>query len=403
MMSIVQDKKSVNSQSVGVREAVPSVGVNGDTSRGFFNDHTVAVGAFHSFLAGGDVVASVGADRLLRDALTEAKSEKSCSVPYGLAALLNNCLLKDKRIEFLQKGFVAAESVIEDYRRMKEKVDGKKGSLMVNDAGEVMAFPVRSRWNSDWCYGGYVGRRMLEHLRGLKKVTHFILTVKPEKVLALHPDWWCYGDREFLVVAIGFMVSEFLRKLRQRKKGRGEPWNFITWVLEFHESGYVHVHFMFYGHWVADIDEIWALWGVFDRNGVRFAKRRFTDGEGICRYLTHYLSKDLQALGDKKESESLAAFMWYFRRRLYNFRHARIGLDGKRSLGIAGEQFKRPLKWHIYEGLAGQVITDADGCEIVVPPRGVRIGKRIDDYLASLNMAVCSGVQVAEPGGRPGC
>ena len=109
MMNIVQDEKSVNSQSVRVHGAVPAVGVNGDASSGFFNDHTVAVGAFHSFLAGGDVVASTGADRLLRDVPVEAGFEKSCSVPYGLAALLSNCLLKDKRIEFLRKGFIAKE------------------------------------------------------------------------------------------------------------------------------------------------------------------------------------------------------------------------------------------------------------------------------------------------------
>jgi len=357
------------------------------------NNHMQRLAACGSPFPVGDQAETLpGPARLLRDGPGGVDGrvdfKKSPSVPYGLAALLSNCLLQDKRIEFLRKGFIAAESIIEDFRRMKEKVDGKKGSLMVNDAGEVMTFPVRSRWNSDWSYGGYVGRRMLEHLRGLKKVTHFILTVKPEKVLELHPDWWCYGDREFLVVAIGFMVSEFLRKLRQRKAGRGEPWNFITWVLEFHKSGYVHVHFMFYGHWVANIDEMWALWGVCDRNGVRFAARRsFTDGEGICRYLTHYLSEDLQALGETKGFESLAAFMWFFRRRLYNFRHSRVGVDGERSLGISGEQFKRPLKWRLYEGMAGQVVKDVDGREIMVPPQRLRIGKRIDDYLEKLKGA----------------
>jgi hypothetical protein len=93
-------------------------------------------------------------------------------------------------------------------------------------------------------------------------------------------------------------------------------------------------------------------------------------------------------LAEEKGLESLAAFMWFFRRRLYNFRHSRRGLDGKKSLGISGEQFKRPVKWHLYEGLAGQVVTDADGHEIVVPPRRVRISKRIDDYLESLPSVV---------------
>jgi hypothetical protein len=75
-------------------------------------------------------------------------------------------------------------------------------------------------------------------------------------------------------------------------------------------------------------------------------------------------------------------------------------------LGISGEYFKRPVKWHVYEGLAGEVITDADGRDVVVPPRGLRIGKRIDDYLASLNSVLCSGERMAEAplrSGQPGC
>ncbi len=144
--------------------------------------------------------------------VTPAKArrvKKRKAGPYGLAALLNNCMVKDKRISLLKDGFVSIESVVDDYRKMRSRVEGKRGPLMVNDKGEVMTFPVRSRWNTEWCYGGHVGRKMLEQLQGLKKVTHFILTTDPTRVSEYMPDWWCYGEREFLTVVIGFMVSEF--------------------------------------------------------------------------------------------------------------------------------------------------------------------------------------------------
>ncbi len=156
--------------------------------------------------------------------------------------------------------------------------------------------------------------------------------------------------------------------------------------MEFHESGYVHVHLLFYGSWVAKFEEIHELWGVCDYNGVRFAKRRFTDGPGICRYLTRYLSKDLQSLGNEKGSERLAALMWYFRRRLYNFRHYAIGLDGQRVWGIPGEQFKRPVKWRLYRAEAGEVEL-TDGRVVWYKPPGKRIGKQIDDYLVAIDAA----------------
>jgi len=80
---------------------------------------------------------------------------------------------------------------------------------MVNEAGEVMTFPVRCRWNSEWSYGGHVGRKMLEQVRGLKKITHFILTADPKRVKEYMPDWWCYGDREFLTWLSGSWCLSF--------------------------------------------------------------------------------------------------------------------------------------------------------------------------------------------------
>jgi hypothetical protein len=55
-------------------EVVPSGGVNGDTSRGFFCDVLMAAGAFRSFLTGGQVVAPGGVTRLLSGTPSGANS-----------------------------------------------------------------------------------------------------------------------------------------------------------------------------------------------------------------------------------------------------------------------------------------------------------------------------------------
>ncbi len=276
------------------------------------------------------------------------RRKKDGQGPNGLAGLLNNCLLRDKRIDLLKNGFIADSSIVFDYVDMRMKTNGKRSPLMSNDAGEVVTFPVRSRWNNEYDYGSYVGYKMLDEVAGLKHITHFILTIDPSIIENLMPDWWCWGEKEFLVVCGGYLVSEFLRKLRSRKKKRGEPWNFVAWVMEFHASGVLHFHFMFYGKWVATFEEIHEIWGLCDYNGVRFAKRRHITGDVLCRYLTRYLSKDLQNVGETKEMERSAAFMWFFRRRLYNFRHHIVDENGKRSWRIGDEHMKKPM-WRLYK------------------------------------------------------
>jgi len=299
------------------------------------------------------------------------RRKKDGQGPNGLAGLLNNCLLGDKRIDLLKNGFIDDSAIVDDYKVMRKKVNGKRSPLMSNEAGEVVTFPVRSRWNNEYDYGSYVGYKMLDEVAGLKNVTHFILTINPEVIENIMPDWWCWGEKEFLIVCGGYLVSEFLRKLRARKKKRGEPWNFVSWVMEFHESGLLHFHFMFYGKWVATFEEIHELWGLCDYNGVRFAKRRHITGDVLCRYLTRYLSKDLQNVAEKKGMERAAGFMWFFRRRLYNFRHHVVDENGKRSWRIGDEHMKKPM-WRLYKSGGKKemqsVAVESESEVIDVPP-----------------------------------
>lgn len=262
--------------------------------------------------------------------------------------------MKSNRWKNFISGLVSESEIIEDFREMRKKVDGSVFQL-INDAGEIVSCPMKSRWNSNYNYGGAVGRRVNEEIRSLKILRHFILTVDPKNVAERVPDYWAYGEKEYVAAIIGSEVTRFLQRLQLRKKRRNERWNFIAWFFELHQSGYVHVHFMFYGKWVATFEEIAELWGWCAPNGVRFAHTRdgkvakFAKGEALAGYLSHYLSIDLAVSMYRKEFERIAAFLWFFKRRLYNMRHKRINENGKVTYGIPGEEKKKnPEGWKLY-------------------------------------------------------
>jgi hypothetical protein len=46
--------------------------------------------------------------------------------------------------------------------------------------------------------------------------------------------------------------------------------------------------------------------------------------------------------------ERVKAFLWFFKRRLYNIRHKIKNSDGEYTLGIGREHYINPVKWEIY-------------------------------------------------------
>lgn len=281
----------------------------------------------------------------------KTKEKEVC--PYGLASLCNNEDSMTSNLKDLKNGFIDDSDIIKDFKKMVLRVDGKRSPLFINDKGEVITFPIKSRWNSDYHYGYVVGQKALDQVKGLRKVSHLILTLAPDRVKYLIPDWWCFGNEEFMAVVGGQMVREFLHKLRRYKKKLGEPNNFVTWVMEFQENGMAHFHILFYGAWVAPLEVLYGFWPYCDANGVRFGKRinHQDNGAALARYLTKYITKDLQKKDDKKvfkKMERIRAFLWFFKRRLYNIRHKIKNSDGEYTLGIGREQFVNPVKWKKY-------------------------------------------------------
>jgi hypothetical protein len=254
----------------------------------------------------------------------------------------------------LKNGYVQDADIIFDFDRMCKKIKGKRSILMTNDEGAVKTFPVKSRWNPDYEYGRVVGAKALDQVKGLKQARHLILTVSPVKILEYideHDPWWAYGLCEYMAVKGGYFVSLFLRGLRGYKKKTCQPWNFVTWVMEFHESGMVHFHLLFYGKWIESPDVLHRWWPYSDLNGIRFGKpiKHSYAGDQLARYLTKYISKDLNRI-TVKTRKRIAAYMWFFGRRLYNMRHRVANSDGVYSLGIGREHFVKKIQWRPYKG-----------------------------------------------------
>jgi hypothetical protein len=123
--------------------------------------------------------------------------------------------------------------------------------------------------------------------------------------------------------------------------------------MEFTEKGMVHFHLLFYGSWVAKIEDLSKFWPYSQPQGIRFGKpiRHQDNGAALARYLTRYITKDLQQVDDKKlkkKMERVKAFLWFFKRRLYNIRHKIKNSDGEYTLGIGREHYINPVKWEIY-------------------------------------------------------
>jgi hypothetical protein len=269
--------------------------------------------------------------------------------PYDLAIISNNCFRHNSNADNLRNGFVQDADIIYSFDQMCKRMKGKRSILMTNDEGEIKTFPVKSRWNPDYEYGRVVGAKALDQVKGLREVRHLILTISPDRIEALIPDWWAYGVHEFMGVVGGFIVSKFLRGLRAYKIKTGQPWNFITWVMEFHESGMVHFHLLFYGKWIEKPEVLHRWWPYSDLNGIRFGKpiNHSYAGDQLARYLTKYITKDLLRLTAKTQKR-IAAYLWFFGRRLYNMRHRVANSDGVYSLGIGREHYQPKVKWRAY-------------------------------------------------------
>lgn len=292
---------------------------------------------------------------------------KSPSFPFGLASVVNNSFAGDTRVCWLRDSFIDEHYIVEKFKTMVSRVAGKK-ELYIDPDGNDKWLKQRSRWNPEYDYAGAVGRQMAGQVKGLKFVSHLILTLDPKRIERYMPHWWLWGDKKFAWVVVGFLVGRFLEGLNKHLRSINRPWSFIAWVLEPHESGFPHVHLMFLGSYIADLSVLVGLWPYSEPNGVRLGGRRKDgsfargfQGKNLARYLTVYLSKDIQSFASaykrelmKRKNEKLsaaelerigvAAFIFFFRRRLFNCRHY-VRNDEGAKVWLFAQKLKSAGKW----------------------------------------------------------
>jgi hypothetical protein len=262
--------------------------------------------------------------------------------PYGFTAVGNNWLKRSRAAQMLKDGFVIDTDIIKDFDDMLQKLKYKSSPPMINDQGEIRTFPAKSRWNPEYNYSMVVGSKALDEVKGLRDVCHVVLTVSREKAEAILPDWWAYDVEDYLAVRGGEFVTEFLRKYRAYQKKIGSSNRFVTWVMEFQEKNddMVHFHLLFYGRYIAPLEKMIEWWPLSEPQGVRLGKpiKHNYAGDALARYLTRYISKDLERVREMRRKR-MAAFLWYFKRRLYNMRHHIKNSDGKYTLGIGRDAY----------------------------------------------------------------
>lgn len=258
-------------------------------------------------------------------------NEHEASFPPGLVKYLGNYHETHRRGMELFYGLRDESDVLKDFRKMKQRVSGRFMALQDQETGEVKPVPVRSRWNSSFNYRKHVWRWLMKDMRGLRATTLLTLTVAPKRVEALMPPWWTCGLNAFLVMIGNVWVSAFLKRLERHKARRGEKWNYLCSVAEFQKSGRIHYHLLFYGGFIASIDDICRMWGLSERNGVDVKR---VNGLSAVAYVTKYLTKAGVEPERNSEEEKLQAWMWFFCKRMFNVRHTRKGKTGERTFDL---------------------------------------------------------------------
>ena len=291
--------------------------------------------------------------------------QKFPSSPFGLASLVNNSFAGDTRVCWLRDGFIDADYIVGKFTSMVQRVAGRK-ELFIDPEGSDKWLKQRSRWNPDYNYGGAVGRSFDEQVKGLRHISHLMLTFDPKRVESYMPDWWLWGEKSFTWIVAGFLVGQFLEALNKHLRSINRPWSFIAWVLEPHESGFPHVHLMFLGSYIADLAVLVGLWPYSEPNGVRLGMRKkdgtFARGfqaKNLARYLTTYLSKDIQSFSSaytrklakgerltaaESEKIKIAAFLYFFRRRFFNCRHL-VSDEAGKKVWLFARRLKESGRW----------------------------------------------------------
>ena len=244
-----------------------------------------------------------------------------------------------------KRGFVTTEWIIRAFELVRKDAD-RVNVYYDHDEDRFIKVKGTSRWASDpWKYQRKVKRDLEEQTKGLRSLTMLTLTFD-RKRLRDTPEFAEWADKTeqgmdlFIIRHLSDYLGRFLDRLKKYRKRKKLKWNFVSWAFElWNKAGefHPHIHIIFFGGYVAPLDVLKEYWPYSDPNQVDVKPMR---NNNVAGYIVKYVGKGLDRLC-RKGYEIYAAFIWYFKRRLYAVRPGFVKVacnKEKRNLVFVGYQ-----------------------------------------------------------------
>jgi hypothetical protein len=240
---------------------------------------------------------------------------------------------------------VTTEWIIRAFELVRKDAD-RVNVYYDHDEDRFIKVKGTSRWSSDpWKYQRKVKRDLEEQTQGLRSLTMLTLTFD-RKRLRNTPEFAEWTDKTeqgmdlFIIRHLSDYLGRFLDRLKKYRKRKKLKWNFVSWAFElWNKAGdfHPHIHIIFFGGYVAPLDVLKEYWIHSDPNQVDVKPMR---NNNVAGYIVKYVGKGLDRLC-RKGYEIYAAFIWYFKRRLYAVRPGFVKVacnKEKRNLVFVGYQ-----------------------------------------------------------------
>jgi hypothetical protein len=234
-----------------------------------------------------------------------------------------------KRLYLYEMGLIDEKEVYEWFDNMVYRQNNEGAGLVNSDGKHIIA--------QDGRFCNKRGKRSLklqkQFKEGIGEISDCILltlTTHEKEVLKFMPENTNLFPVQFATINIGTWISKFLDRLRKYQKNRSIPWEFVGWTIEFQEgkkkkgsiprNGFPHVHMIFRGRWIGNIQEVAKLWPYCEAQGVdymtkaKYEKKLISQGKlksdkhvsgiRLINYITAYVSKCSKAVitkGHKKD------------------------------------------------------------------------------------------------------
>lgn len=235
---------------------------------------------------------------------------------------------KKKRLIALEYGFIRPKEIYEWFADLVNR-QNNTGILLTSPEGKSVIAQNGRFCNRKGKRSMQVQKVFKEGIGEISDCILFTLTTHQNEVKRHMPEHTNLSPVEYATVNIGEWISGFINRLRQWQRVRDIPWEFVGWTIEFQEgekngpdghhgdplkmhNGYVHVHMIFRGKWIGNIQEIAKLWPYCEIQGVdymdkkKYEKKLRAEGKlkhgqhisgiRLINYVTAYVSKCSKAV-----------------------------------------------------------------------------------------------------------